>query len=285
MSGSKYTKILSSLPRVSLNNIKPNPYAEKKRLIKRGDQGRRRPNQGPTNIKPRIGFSHATPFQKRIPKYGFNRESHMKRQYFPLTLFQLQRLIDLGRIDPSEPIDLNSLSNARAFKMTPCESTYFGVYLLSQGANIFQAKVNIEPQIVDELAIACVEKNGGVVTTSFYDRMSFETLVNPVDYFMRGKPIQKRLLPPEELVPYYTDPKMRGYLSDPSAVQQERAKLAESYGYDLPDITGDKDFEMLQMRKDPRQIFFGLSPGWLVNLAEGTVIKPEEEYLNQYATL
>jgi len=285
MSGSKYSKILAGLPRVSLDNIKPNPHAIKRRVIKRGDQGLRRPSQGPTNMKPRIGFSNATPFQKRIPKYGFNRDSHMKRQYFPLTLWQLQRLIDLGRIDPSEPIDLNSFSNARAFKMAGCESTYFGVYLLSQGANIFQAKVNIETQIADELAIASIEKNGGVVTTSFYDRMSFEALADPVDYFMRGKPIHKRLLPPEELVPYYTDPRTRGYLSDPAEIQRERARLAETYGYDLPDLGKDEDFDMLTMRKDPRQIFYGLSPGWLVNLAEETVIKPEEEYLQKYATL
>ena len=285
MSGSKYSKILAKLPRVSLDNLKPNPYAVKLRSVQRGDRAIRRPSQGPTNIKPRIGFSHATPFQKRIPKYGFNRESHLKRQYFPLTLWQLQRLIDLGRIDPTEPIDLNAICNSRVFKMVPCESTYFGVYLLSQGANIFQAKVNIEAQIVDELAIASVEKNGGVVSTAFYDRMSFEALCNPVDYFLRGKPIEKRLLPPEELVPYYTDPRMRGYLSDPAEIQKEKASLADLYGYELPDLSKDKDFEMLTMRKDPRQIFFGLSPGWLVNLADETVIKPEEEYLKKYSVV
>lgn len=41
-----------------------------------------------------------------------------------------------------------------------------------QGADIFAAKVNIEVQRASELAIAAVEKNGGVVTTSFYDPRS-----------------------------------------------------------------------------------------------------------------
>lgn len=41
-----------------------------------------------------------------------------------------------------------------------------------QGADIFAAKVNIEVQRASELAIAAIEKNGGVVTTSFYDPRS-----------------------------------------------------------------------------------------------------------------
>lgn len=41
-----------------------------------------------------------------------------------------------------------------------------------QGADIFSAKVNIEVQRASELAIAAIEKNGGVVTTSFYDLRS-----------------------------------------------------------------------------------------------------------------
>ncbi|KAG9478805.1 hypothetical protein GDO78_012456, partial [Eleutherodactylus coqui] len=40
------------------------------------------------------------------------------------------------------------------------------------GANLFCAKVNIEVQWASELAIAAVEKNGGVVTTGFYDPRS-----------------------------------------------------------------------------------------------------------------
>jgi len=41
-----------------------------------------------------------------------------------------------------------------------------------QGADIFAAKINIEVQRASELAIAAIEKNGGVVTTSFYDPRS-----------------------------------------------------------------------------------------------------------------
>lgn len=41
-----------------------------------------------------------------------------------------------------------------------------------QGADIFAAKINIEVQRASEGAIAAVERNGGVITTSFYDPIS-----------------------------------------------------------------------------------------------------------------
>jgi large subunit ribosomal protein L15 len=41
-----------------------------------------------------------------------------------------------------------------------------------QGAGIFAAKVNIEVQMASEEAIAAIERNGGIVTTGFYDPRS-----------------------------------------------------------------------------------------------------------------
>lgn len=46
-----------------------------------------------------------------------------------------------------------------------------------QGADTFKAKVNIEVQLASELAIAAIEKNGGVVTTAFYDPRSLGRLI------------------------------------------------------------------------------------------------------------
>ena len=191
-------------------------------------------------------------------------------------------MIDVGHIDPSEPIDLNTIANTRLLGLENTESTYYGVYLVEQGANIFNAKVNVEVQVADELSIATVEKFGGTISTAFYDRPSFEIICNPVNFFLRGKPIPKRLLPPEDLLPYYTDPKKRGYLSDPKLVAEERSRLANEYGYELKDMFNDDEIEMLQMRKDPRQIFFGLEPGSIVNLEEEVVIKPRSKFWNEY---
>lgn len=49
--------------------------------------------------------------------------------------------------------------------------------------------------------------------------------------------------------------------------------LAQKYGYELPKIEDDPQYEMFNEVKDPKQIFFGLEPGWVVNLAERAIIK------------
>lgn len=46
------------------------------------------------------------------------------------------------------------------------------VFVLFQGADMFAAKINIEVQRASEGAIAAIERNGGVLTTSYYDPIS-----------------------------------------------------------------------------------------------------------------
>ncbi|OWK05881.1 hypothetical protein Celaphus_00012609 [Cervus elaphus hippelaphus] len=125
----------------------------------------------------------------------------------------LQYLIDLGHVDPTQPIDLTQLVNGRGVTIQPSKRDY-GVQLVEEGA--FKAKVNIEVQLASELAIAAIEKNGSVVTTTFYDPRSLEILCKPIPFFLRGQPIPKRRLPSEALVPYNTDARNRGYVADPA---------------------------------------------------------------------
>ncbi|XP_072808071.1 large ribosomal subunit protein uL15m isoform X2 [Vicugna pacos] len=267
--------LLRALPRVSLANLQPNPGSRKPERRPRGRRRGRKCGRGHKGERqrgtlPRLGFEGGqTPFYLRIPKYGFNEGHSFRRQYQPLSLSRLQYLIDLGRVDPTQPIDLTQLVNGRGVTVQPSKRDY-GVQLVEEGADTFKAKVNIEVQLASELAIAAIEKNGGVVTTAFYDPRSL------------GQPIPKRMLPPEALVPYYTDAKNRGYLADPAGFPEARLELAKKYGYVLPDITKDELFRMLSARKDPRQIFFGLSPGWVVNMADRKLLKPTDEDLLQY---
>lgn len=90
------------------------------------------------------------------------------------------------------------------------------------------------------------------------------------------------MLPGENMVPYYVSAENRGYLADAEEIQQARRALAQKYGYVLPDISKDELFHMLAMRKDVRQIFFGLSPGWVVNMPEKKILKPTDEKLLKY---
>ena len=42
-------------------------------------------------------------------------------------------------------------------------------------------------------------------------------------------------------------------------------------------LLNDEELEMLKMRKDPRQIFFGLQPGSIISLKDEVVIKPQSD--------
>lgn len=98
--------------------------------------------------------------------------------------------------------------------------------------------------------------------------------------FYSGNVIPKRELPPEDAFEYYSNPKNRGYLADPEQVEIERKLLAQKYGYELPDTKGNPLFSI---RKDPRQIFYGLEPGWLVNLRDKEILRPtSKEYIEYY---
>lgn len=52
-------------------------------------------------------------------------------QYKPLSLKRLQYLIDLGRVDPTQPIDLTQLVNARGLTIQPLKRDY-GVQLVDE---------------------------------------------------------------------------------------------------------------------------------------------------------
>lgn len=54
------------------------------------------------------------------------------------------------------------------------------------GIDCFKAQVNIEVQYANEQVIAAVERNGGTITTAFYDLKSVFALSNPKKFFLKG---------------------------------------------------------------------------------------------------
>lgn len=53
------------------------------------------------------------------------------RQYLPISLRTLQRLIDLRRINPEKPIDLPVLCNTKLFSIQP-DQRQFGLQLIDE---------------------------------------------------------------------------------------------------------------------------------------------------------
>jgi large subunit ribosomal protein L15 len=133
------------------------------------------------------------------------------------------------------------------------------------------------------MTIAAIEKNGGIITTKFYDQESVQAMADPLKFFNSGKPIPKNGTPPMNSLEYYMSACNRGYLANPDQIRLERVKLAQKYGYELPDLENDPLRDMLRKQKDPRQIWHNLEPGWVVNLKDKLVLKPtDKEWVDYY---
>lgn len=100
-------------------------------------------------------------------------------------------------------------------------------------------------------------------------------MIDAKKFFERGEPIPRCDTPPINAIEFYTNPKQRGYLANPDLIREERQRLAQKYGYKLPDSS--QFSPLFHLRKDPRQIFFGLEPGWLINLKDQTILKPTDD--------
>jgi len=275
-SSEKALNLLRFLPRVSLGNICDNPGSRSTRKRGRGQHGGDKHGDGKKgNNYQRLGYANGNnAFYCRFSYEPYYKGHHIRREYPPISLHRLQLLIDTDRIDPKKPIDITTLCNTGLYEVRPAEKQ-FGFQLTDAGADFFKAKVNIEVQHASELVIAMIEKHGGIIRTAYYDPHSLFALIRPQKFFEKGVPIPRRMLPPQDAIEYYTNPKNRGYLADPDEISKERLILAQKYGYELPKIEEDPDYDMLTKTKDPRQIFHGLESGWVISLKDQAIIKPK----------
>lgn len=276
-------KILKYLPRFNDSNLLRNPYLPKKVKPSRGPRKPRWPNKS-NEERQRwhpLGYERGRcPWYLTVPAERYYQHFDARRQYPPLTLQQLQMLIDTNLVDPNLPIDLATLCNSNHYDIHISDN-HFGVHLTSQGIDNFCSRVNIEVQYAKEPVIAAIERNGGRITTAYFDILSVNALADPYKFFDKGEPIPKRLLPPPNAIEYYTDPKNRGYLADPEQVEKERNILAQKYGYEIPEVSNEEK-DMLMIRKHRNQVFFGLEPGMVVNLEDKEILEPLDEELREF---
>ncbi len=95
------------------------------------------------------------PLHRRLPKRGFT--NLFRRDYNEVSLGRLQKAIDAGRLDASQPIDVAAMQAAGLFK-----KSRDGVRLLANGE--LKAKINVSVAGASKGAIAAVEQAGGTVT-------------------------------------------------------------------------------------------------------------------------
>ncbi|KAM7541661.1 hypothetical protein Aperf_G00000037252 [Anoplocephala perfoliata] len=217
-----------------------------------------------------------TPFYIKVPKEPYNDDHLSRRAMVRLSLLDLQRLIDLSRVDPTQPIDLSTLCNTGLYRVDADNERHYGFHLTEEGMDTFSTPVNIEVQYASEAVIAAIERLGGVITTRYYDLLSVMAKSNPYRFFEMGIPIPRGRKPPLDALEYYTSSANRGYLASPEEIAEARIWLGQKYGYTPVDIASSPLKDLLSIRKEPWRIFHGLEPGWLVSLTDKAVLKPAD---------
>ena len=103
------------------------------------------------------------PIHRRLPKRGF--VNIFRKNYIEVNIGEIQKAIDDGKIDPSNPVDVNALKTA-GLVGKPKD----GIRLLGNG-NI-SSKIEVHAIGASKPAISAVEKKGGSVVLSHSDVVS-----------------------------------------------------------------------------------------------------------------
>ena len=141
-------RVVRDMPRINLNNLEideeRNPdhkrTGEKKLKYKMNYRGFG--HHGDKHL-PVLGWEANVPFWQRAPNELYNKDYFKRREYPPFSLHKLQRMIDLGRIDPTKPVDLAALCNTRSF-LLDVANRHYGFQLTDEGADQFNVKINLE---------------------------------------------------------------------------------------------------------------------------------------------
>ena len=119
----KALKIIQQASRISVKELRHNPGAVTRSGVVQ--KGHNRAGQGmkelQTAAKPPLGWvwgDFFSPWQAKFPPdASFNKNTHMMREYPPISLIELQRLIDLGWITANNRlIDLTTFCNTYQYR-------------------------------------------------------------------------------------------------------------------------------------------------------------------------
>lgn len=268
---------LAKMPLLVLNQLKPNPgsYMRNKRARQKASYYAGYGNND--KKKWALGYEdQELPEFMKVPKEPYYEGLVCRKEYQPISLLQIQRLIDLNVLDPQKLIDIVAICNTKRHKLNT-EHNEHGFSLTDEGIDDFKAQVHIEVQCATEPVIAAVERNGGTVQTKFYDMASVVYASDVEYYFRRARPIPRVKMPSHDMLAYYRNAQNRGYLAPAGELDFARFETSQKYGY----CNVEQPFRTKV--KPKHNLFQDLQPGWIVDLEGRCIMKPrDEEYLDYY---
>ena len=147
-----------------------------------------------------------TPAFKTLPKLGFH--SWINRDQQIVNLHTLQEYIQMGRLKPfgDRLLSMRDLMISGVVNR-PCN----GIKLLgkSNGPVEFTSKIHIEVSFASKEVIEAIERVGGTVTCTHFNKLSLRALIKPFKFDV----IPRRARPNPKIMNYYMDNKKAGYLS------------------------------------------------------------------------
>lgn len=160
--------------RVLKNRLGRGPGSGKGKTAGRGHKG----YTGRTGEPARHLIGGATPYSRRIPKFGFNRKGLLEKISY-INLTRIYYLIKKNRIDPSKTITIKDL-----FKAGGITKVGDGVKLLGGGKNFINqfGPLNIEVSYATKEAIDAVKSAGGSVSVVYRTPLYLKSILKPYKF-------------------------------------------------------------------------------------------------------
>uniref|UniRef100_A0AC34RAI2 Uncharacterized protein n=1 Tax=Panagrolaimus sp. JU765 TaxID=591449 RepID=A0AC34RAI2_9BILA len=123
--------------RIKLQDLRDNPGARTAGRLLRGNHNQLGHTVGELQraAKPPLGWvwgDFFRPWHRMFPgEKSFNGDINLRREYVPLSLLELQRMIDLGWLETNKLIDVSMLCNTKLVKCNP-QWRQFGIHLTDE---------------------------------------------------------------------------------------------------------------------------------------------------------
>ncbi|KAJ0976555.1 hypothetical protein J5N97_012029 [Dioscorea zingiberensis] len=158
-----------------LNDLRDNKGARKQKTRKGRGLGRGRGRQREGGIKGQEGSGY-----------------HEVRVIIPVGLGKIMKLINAGKIDSSELINMKTLKDTGAIG----KQIKDGVRLMGRGAEHIKWPIHLEVTRVTARAKEAVEAAGGSVRKVYYNKLGFRALLKPEWFEKKGRLLPKAARPP-----------------------------------------------------------------------------------------
>lgn len=180
----KNFSVNSTIPCISLSNIKDNHGARKKKTILGRGPGSKK---GKTSGKGHKGKQHGymppvhiqggqTPIQRKFPKINYIRKAPI---YTEVNISKIVTLVKQGRLDANKTITIRDLGLNGAFS-----KVREGVKLLGKGAELINTipPINIIVNHASQTAIDAIKSNGGTIVCEYKTKLGMKFQLKPYKF-------------------------------------------------------------------------------------------------------